>query len=113
MLVPHPLNDPTTFGSLSDLFVTSRKEGYVCPVYTCEYMLLMFGLLFKHVWLELCTVYVFDAAIWVACDCCKQLARSSFSTVQTEGEACVGDLVINLLLAIRMHKQTNDTILLV
>ena len=25
----HPLNDPTEFGSLSDLFGISRKEGFV------------------------------------------------------------------------------------
>uniref|UniRef100_UPI0037E87E13 glucuronokinase with putative uridyl pyrophosphorylase isoform X2 n=1 Tax=Semicossyphus pulcher TaxID=241346 RepID=UPI0037E87E13 len=28
-LVPHPLNDPTEFGSLQDLFCISRKEGYL------------------------------------------------------------------------------------
>ncbi|XP_077398082.1 glucuronokinase with putative uridyl pyrophosphorylase isoform X2 [Festucalex cinctus] len=28
VLVPHPLNDPTEFGSLQDLFSISRKEGY-------------------------------------------------------------------------------------
>ncbi|XP_071842804.1 uncharacterized protein [Apostichopus japonicus] len=28
VLVPHPLNDPTEFGSLGDLHVISRKEGY-------------------------------------------------------------------------------------
>lgn len=27
VLVPHPLNDPTEFGSLQDLFCISRKEG--------------------------------------------------------------------------------------
>ena len=26
-LVPHPLNDPTEFGSLGDLCGTSRREG--------------------------------------------------------------------------------------
>ncbi|XP_040182063.1 probable glucuronokinase 2 isoform X2 [Rana temporaria] len=29
VLVPHPLNDPTEFGSLLDLFYISRKEGYL------------------------------------------------------------------------------------
>lgn len=29
VLVPHPLNDPTEFGSLQDLFCISRKEGWV------------------------------------------------------------------------------------
>ncbi|XP_071806247.1 uncharacterized protein [Asterias amurensis] len=29
MLVPHPLNDPTEFGSLGDLHGISRKEGYL------------------------------------------------------------------------------------
>ncbi|XP_068098245.1 uncharacterized protein [Hyperolius riggenbachi] len=29
VLVPHPLNDPTEFGSLQDLFYISRKEGYL------------------------------------------------------------------------------------
>lgn len=29
VLVPHPLNDPTEFGSLQDLFCISRKEGCV------------------------------------------------------------------------------------
>lgn len=29
MLLPHPLNDPTAFGSLQDLFCISRKEGCV------------------------------------------------------------------------------------
>uniref|UniRef100_H2SGJ7 Ubiquitin associated and SH3 domain containing Bb n=1 Tax=Takifugu rubripes TaxID=31033 RepID=H2SGJ7_TAKRU len=29
VLVPHPLNDPTAFGSLQDLFCISRKEGYL------------------------------------------------------------------------------------
>ncbi|KAM9801194.1 glucuronokinase with putative uridyl pyrophosphorylase [Neosynchiropus ocellatus] len=29
VLVPHPLNDPTEFGSLQDLFRISRKEGYL------------------------------------------------------------------------------------
>lgn len=29
VLVPHPLNDPTAFGSLQDLFCISRKEGCV------------------------------------------------------------------------------------
>lgn len=29
ILVPHPLNDPTEFGSLQDLFCISRKEGCV------------------------------------------------------------------------------------
>ncbi|XP_035478456.2 glucuronokinase with putative uridyl pyrophosphorylase [Scophthalmus maximus] len=29
VLVPHPLNDPTEFGSLQDLFCISRKEGYL------------------------------------------------------------------------------------
>ncbi|XP_007575629.1 glucuronokinase with putative uridyl pyrophosphorylase [Poecilia formosa] len=28
-LVPHPLNDPTEFGSLQDLFCISRREGYL------------------------------------------------------------------------------------
>ncbi|XP_064394355.1 uncharacterized protein LOC135341672 isoform X2 [Halichondria panicea] len=28
-LIPHPLNDPTEFGSLSDLYGVSRKEGYL------------------------------------------------------------------------------------
>uniref|UniRef100_H3BHX4 Glucuronokinase with putative uridyl pyrophosphorylase n=1 Tax=Latimeria chalumnae TaxID=7897 RepID=H3BHX4_LATCH len=28
VLVPHPLNDPTEFGSLQDLYCISRKEGY-------------------------------------------------------------------------------------
>lgn len=28
-LTPHPLNDPTEFGSLSDLYGISRKEGYL------------------------------------------------------------------------------------
>ncbi|XP_073719309.1 glucuronokinase with putative uridyl pyrophosphorylase [Misgurnus anguillicaudatus] len=28
-LLPHPLNDPTEFGSLQDLFRISRKEGYL------------------------------------------------------------------------------------
>lgn len=31
MLLPHPLNDPTEFGSLQDLFCISRKEGCVDP----------------------------------------------------------------------------------
>ncbi|XP_016369002.1 uncharacterized protein LOC107709108 isoform X2 [Sinocyclocheilus rhinocerous] len=29
VLLPHPLNDPTEFGSLQDLFQISRKEGYL------------------------------------------------------------------------------------
>ncbi|XP_061574729.1 glucuronokinase with putative uridyl pyrophosphorylase [Cololabis saira] len=29
VLVPHPLNDPTEFGGLQDLFCISRKEGYL------------------------------------------------------------------------------------
>ncbi|XP_062328668.1 glucuronokinase with putative uridyl pyrophosphorylase isoform X4 [Osmerus eperlanus] len=29
VLMPHPLNDPTEFGSLQDLFCISRKEGYL------------------------------------------------------------------------------------
>ncbi|XP_061638526.1 glucuronokinase with putative uridyl pyrophosphorylase isoform X3 [Phyllopteryx taeniolatus] len=29
VLLPHPLNDPTEFGSLQDLFSISRKEGYL------------------------------------------------------------------------------------
>ena len=29
VLVPHPLNDPTEFGSLGDLHGISRKEGFV------------------------------------------------------------------------------------
>lgn len=29
VLVPHPLNDPTTFGSLGDLHGISKKEGYL------------------------------------------------------------------------------------
>nr|XP_015192847.1 PREDICTED: uncharacterized protein LOC102683076 [Lepisosteus oculatus] len=29
VLVPHPLNDPTEFGSLQDLYCISRKEGYL------------------------------------------------------------------------------------
>ncbi|KAM8927621.1 uncharacterized protein RCH25_007855 [Pelodytes ibericus] len=29
ILVPHPLNDPTEFGSLLDLYYISRKEGYL------------------------------------------------------------------------------------
>ena len=29
ILVPHPLNDPTEFGSLADLHGISRKEGWV------------------------------------------------------------------------------------
>ncbi|XP_036393195.1 glucuronokinase with putative uridyl pyrophosphorylase [Megalops cyprinoides] len=29
VLLPHPLNDPTEFGSLQDLFCISRKEGYL------------------------------------------------------------------------------------
>lgn len=29
VLVPHPLNDPTEFGSLHDLYGISRKEGYL------------------------------------------------------------------------------------
>lgn len=29
VLLPHPLNDPTEFGSLQDLFRISRKEGYL------------------------------------------------------------------------------------
>uniref|UniRef100_A0A8C5C083 Nucleotidyl transferase domain-containing protein n=1 Tax=Gadus morhua TaxID=8049 RepID=A0A8C5C083_GADMO len=29
VLLPHPLNDPTEFGSLQDLFCISRKEGFV------------------------------------------------------------------------------------
>ncbi|XP_053307343.1 uncharacterized protein LOC128469553 [Spea bombifrons] len=29
VLLPHPLNDPTEFGSLLDLFYISRKEGYL------------------------------------------------------------------------------------
>lgn len=29
VLLPHPLNDPTEFGSLQDLFCISRKEGCV------------------------------------------------------------------------------------
>ncbi|XP_039271048.2 uncharacterized protein LOC120345593 [Styela clava] len=29
VLTPHPLNDPTTFGSLQDLHGISRKEGYL------------------------------------------------------------------------------------
>ncbi|XP_061682466.1 glucuronokinase with putative uridyl pyrophosphorylase isoform X4 [Syngnathoides biaculeatus] len=29
ILLPHPLNDPTEFGSLQDLFSISRKEGYL------------------------------------------------------------------------------------
>ncbi|TRY89241.1 hypothetical protein DNTS_025405 [Danionella cerebrum] len=29
VLLPHPLNDPTEFGSLQDLFRVSRKEGYL------------------------------------------------------------------------------------
>lgn len=29
ILTPHPLNDPTTFGSLQDLYGISRKEGYL------------------------------------------------------------------------------------
>ncbi|XP_069470184.1 uncharacterized protein [Ambystoma mexicanum] len=29
VLLPHPLNDPTEFGSLQDLFHISRKEGYL------------------------------------------------------------------------------------
>lgn len=34
VLVPHPLNDPTEFGSLQDLFCISRKEGCVSlPVF--------------------------------------------------------------------------------
>eukprot|EP01064_Diplonema_japonicum_P037918 TRINITY_DN902_c0_g1_i1.p1 TRINITY_DN902_c0_g1~~TRINITY_DN902_c0_g1_i1.p1 ORF type:complete len:640 (+),score=132.66 TRINITY_DN902_c0_g1_i1:67-1920(+) len=28
-LVPHPINDPNEFGGLSDLFIISKKEGYV------------------------------------------------------------------------------------
>ncbi|KAK7156373.1 hypothetical protein R3I94_006438 [Phoxinus phoxinus] len=28
-ILPHPLNDPTEFGSLQDLFQISRKEGYL------------------------------------------------------------------------------------
>ena len=27
-LIPHPLNDPNTFGSLGDLYGVSRHEGY-------------------------------------------------------------------------------------
>ncbi|XP_006807282.1 glucuronokinase with putative uridyl pyrophosphorylase [Neolamprologus brichardi] len=34
VLVPHPLNDPTEFGSLQDLFCISRKEGCVCSQLT-------------------------------------------------------------------------------
>ena len=33
VLVPHPLNDPTEFGSLGDLHGISLKEGYVSPQY--------------------------------------------------------------------------------
>ncbi|XP_045075651.1 glucuronokinase with putative uridyl pyrophosphorylase isoform X2 [Coregonus clupeaformis] len=29
VLMPHPLNDPTEFGSLQDLYCISRKEGYL------------------------------------------------------------------------------------
>ncbi|KAF4104077.1 glucuronokinase with putative uridyl pyrophosphorylase isoform X1 [Onychostoma macrolepis] len=29
VLLPHPLNDPTEFGSMQDLFRISRKEGYL------------------------------------------------------------------------------------
>ncbi|XP_030077510.1 glucuronokinase 1 isoform X3 [Microcaecilia unicolor] len=29
VLIPHPLNDPTEFGSLLDLYYISRKEGYL------------------------------------------------------------------------------------
>uniref|UniRef100_A0A8C7KE49 Glucuronokinase with putative uridyl pyrophosphorylase n=1 Tax=Oncorhynchus kisutch TaxID=8019 RepID=A0A8C7KE49_ONCKI len=29
VLLPHPLNDPTEFGSLQDLYCISRKEGYL------------------------------------------------------------------------------------
>ena len=29
VLQPHPLNDPTSFGSLQDLHGISRKEGYL------------------------------------------------------------------------------------
>ncbi|XP_023931055.1 glucuronokinase 1-like, partial [Lingula anatina] len=29
VLLPHPLNDPTEFGSLADLYGISRKEGYL------------------------------------------------------------------------------------
>ncbi|XP_072886112.1 glucuronokinase with putative uridyl pyrophosphorylase isoform X2 [Hemitrygon akajei] len=29
VLIPHPLNDPTEFGSLQDLYGISRKEGYL------------------------------------------------------------------------------------
>uniref|UniRef100_A0A3Q3DF37 Glucuronokinase with putative uridyl pyrophosphorylase n=1 Tax=Hippocampus comes TaxID=109280 RepID=A0A3Q3DF37_HIPCM len=32
VLVPHPLNDPTEFGSLQDLFSISRKEGLTLDV---------------------------------------------------------------------------------
>lgn len=28
-LIPHPLNDPTEFGSMSDLYGISDKEGYL------------------------------------------------------------------------------------
>ena len=28
-LIPHPLNDPTSFGNLADLHVISKKEGYM------------------------------------------------------------------------------------
>lgn len=33
VLVPHPLNDPTVFGSLQDLHGISRKEGFVSQTF--------------------------------------------------------------------------------
>uniref|UniRef100_A0A3Q4GDD0 Uncharacterized LOC102783847 n=1 Tax=Neolamprologus brichardi TaxID=32507 RepID=A0A3Q4GDD0_NEOBR len=37
-LFPHPLNDPTEFGSLQDLFCISRKEGCVCSQHNCKWL---------------------------------------------------------------------------
>ena len=36
-LTLHPLNDPTEFGSLSDLYGISRKEGYGMMAVTTKY----------------------------------------------------------------------------
>lgn len=82
VLVPHPLNDPTEFGSLQDLFCISRKEGCVYKVSTLDLM--------TDVYVPTCSTcclfYYPLKGTWEVWGCCRQPARSSTSSAPNKGE---------------------------
>lgn len=91
--MPHPLNDPTEFGSLGDLHGISRKEGWgldYCVVLR-EADEMMRGQMEEMVQYELLfhVTFIIFIVILEGYACCKQLVRNSTSTAMKKGKTCM------------------------